>query len=324
MADSESRAPDGGGAPTIPSLRTVRLDLGLTSREVAESVGVTTACLLRWERRQRTPDPVLAAALADALRLEPERVEAFFAEGPEHPLVDDTVPGHGLRALRRDLGLPARHIADALRVTVGTVYNWERGGSRLPVRLLAPLAECLGTGSDELARALRESPRCARTVVRLSGELARLRDLAGYSQVKVAHLLGVSRTTLRGWERGDAVAPWHAIRLMASLYEVPVAAVATAARAGKPAFLSPEAWLPGDLPEVLRVLRQWNGLTQAQVAQRCTTSTDSVRGWERGRQQPGLYPRRRLESLYRLAADSLLRAYAEPPPAGTRAVRDAS
>lgn len=38
---------------------------------------------------------------------------------------------------------------------------------------------------------------------------------------------------------------------------------------------------------VLRVLRQWNGLTQAQVARRCEASTDSVRAWERGRQQPG-------------------------------------
>jgi DNA-binding transcriptional regulator YiaG len=324
MVDSKSRALSGHEAPTVPSLRTVRLSLGLTSREVAESVGVTTACLLRWERRQRTPDPVLASALADTLHLTPERVEAFFAEGPEHPVVDDTVPGHGLRALRRDLDVPPRRIADALCVTVQTVYNWERGGSRLPVRLLAPLAECLGMEPDELAGTLRESPRSVRTAARLTGELARLRDLAGHSQVRVADLLGVSRMTLRGWERGDAVPPWHAIRLMASLYQVPLAVVATAAGAGKPAFLSPESWVPGDLPEVLRVLRQWNGLTQAQLAQRCATSTDSVRGWERGRQQPGTYSRRRLESLYRLATDSLLRAYAEATSAGASAVQGAS
>ncbi|WP_447007289.1 helix-turn-helix domain-containing protein [Saccharothrix isguenensis] len=302
----------------------MRLHLGLTSREVAERIGVTPACLLRWERRQRTPAPVLASALAEVLRLDRDRVTAFFAEGPEHPSIDDTLPGRGLRALRGDRGVPARHIADALGVTVRMVYNWERGGSRLPARLLAPLAECLGTNPDGLARTLRGSPRGARPVVRLSGDLARLRARAGCSQAKVADLLGVSRTTLRGWERGEAVPPWPAIRQLAALYEVSVSALATAARAGKPGFLSPETWRQGDLSEVLRLLRQWNGLTQAQVAQRCATSTDSVRGWEHGRQHPGPYSRRRLEALYRLEADSLLRAYAEPPPSSARAVQDAS
>ncbi|MFD1146820.1 helix-turn-helix domain-containing protein [Saccharothrix hoggarensis] len=323
MTGGESRDPDGPGAAVPPSLRAVRLALGLSSRAVAEQVGVTTACLLRWERRQRTPSPELVAALAGVLRLPVEQAAAFFAEGTEHPLMDDTMPGYALRALRKDRRVPPRSIAEALRVTVQTVYNWERGGSRLPVRLLEPLARCLGMGIEELVKALRAARRDTRTVVRLRGELASLRDTAGFSQARVADLLGVSRTTLRRWERGEVVPPWQAIRLMATLYQAPLAVVAAAAKAGKPRFLDPENWLPGDLPEVLRVLRQWNGLTQAQVAEHCGTSTATVRGWERARQRPRPSQCHRLERLYRLPHDSLLRAYLAAAPTSDRVKRDA-
>ncbi|WP_447007283.1 helix-turn-helix domain-containing protein [Saccharothrix isguenensis] len=323
MTGGEPRDPDGPGAAVLPSLRAVRLALGLSSRAVAEQIGVTTACLLRWERRQRTPSPELLAALAGVLRLPVEQTAAFFAEGTEHPLMDDTMPGYGLRALRKTKRVPPRSIAEALRVTVQTVYNWERGGSRLPVRLLEPLARCLGMETEELVKALRAARRDKRTVVRLRGELASLRATADFSQSRVADLLGVSRTTLRGWERGDVVPPWQAIRLMATLYRVPLVVVATAAKAGKPRFLDPENWLPGDLPEVLRVFRQWNGLTQAQVAERCGASTATVRGWEHARQRPRPSQRRRLESLYHLPQDSLLRAYPSVPPTTGCANRDA-
>ncbi|MBB5801066.1 transcriptional regulator with XRE-family HTH domain [Saccharothrix ecbatanensis] len=290
---------------------------------MAERVGVTTACLLRWERRQRTPSPEAMAALASVLRLSVQQTAAFFVEGPEHPGVDDTLPGRGLRTLRRNLGVPTRRIADALGVTVRTVYHWEKGGTRLPVRLLAPLAECLGTKPDDLVEALRESTGGAPAPLRPNGELARLRQRAGYSQVQVAALLDVSRTTLRGWERGEVVPPWQAIRLMASFYRVPLAALAALAKAGTPSFLDPGTWLPGELPELLRVLRQWNGLTQAQVGEHCGTSSATVRGWERARQRPQPSQQRRLECLYHLPPDSLTHAYAASPPISGHANRDA-
>lgn len=323
MTGEVARDPDGPGAVAPQSLRAVRLGLGLSSRAVAEQVGVTTACLLRWERRQRTPSPELMAALAGVLRLPVDQAAAFFAESGHHPPVDDTMPGYGLRALRKSRRVPPRCIAEALRVTVQTVYNWERGGSRLPVRLLDPLAGCLGMDTEELVKALRAARRDSRAVVRLHGELASLRSTADFSQSRVADLLGVSRTTLRGWERGDVVPPWQAIRLMASLYQVPLAVVATAAKAGKPRFLDPENWLPGDLPEVLRVLRQWNGLTQARVAEHCGTSDATVRGWEHARQRPRASQRGCLENLYRLPPGSLLRAYPSARPTSARVDRDA-
>ena len=310
VADAGSRlGGEPGVPPAVPSLRVARLRLGLTSRDVAEAVGVTTACLLRWERRQRKPGPAAAAALAAVLGLEPEHLDRFFAESSECPLVDDSLPAFGIRALRKRRQVPAERIAESLGVTTRTVYRWERGGSRLPIRLVAPLAGSLGMEADELIGALRSSPRGPRAIGRPSGELAGLRGEAGHSQAGVAELLGVSRTTVRGWENGSVVPPWPAIRQMAALYGVSVTVLAKAAKAGGPELLAPDAWRPGDLARVLRLLRRWNGLTQAEVARQCDVSTGSVRGWEHGRQQPGSSARRGLEALYRLPDDALLRAY---------------
>ena len=294
---------------TVPSLRAARLQLGLTSREVAQVVGVTTACLLRWERRQRKPGPAAGAALAGVLGLEPERLAQFFAEGSECPLLDDSLPGFGIRALRTRQQVPAQLIAASLGVTTKTVYRWERGGSRLPVRLVAPLARSLRMEPDDLVGALQGFVRAPRRCGSPSSELARLRVRARHSQAGVADTLGVSRTTVRGWENGSVVPPWPAIRQMAALYGVPMTALAEAAKAGGPELLTPDEWRRGDLARVLRMLRRWNGLTQVEVARRCGVSTSSVRGWEQGRQQPGCDARRCLEALYTLPRGSLLRAY---------------
>ena len=309
VVDAGAHLGDVPGVPAaVPSLRAARRQLGLRSQEVAEAVGVTTACVLRWERRQRQPTPSTAALLAAVLQLEPERVIGFFAEGPEHPPGDDSLPAFGIRALRRQRQVPAERIAESLGVTTRTVYRWERGGSRLPVRLIAPLADCLRMETDELVHALRSSARAPRGG-RASSELAVLRAQVGHSQSSMAELLGVSRTTVRAWESGGVVPPWPAIRQMAAAYGASVDVVAAAAKAGGPEMLSPSAWHEGDLARVLRMLRGWNGLTQAEVARQCDVSTGSVRGWEHGRQQPGSEARRRLEALYRLPDDALLRAY---------------
>lgn len=221
-----------------------------------------------------------------------------------------TMPGYGLRALRKSLGVSPRHIAETLGVTARTLYGWERGGSRLPVRLIPSLARCLDLAADELVRVLGAARHGGYRVAESSGDLAGLRAAAGFSRNRAARLLGVSEDVLARWERGEVVPPWRSVELMASLYESSPGAVAEASGAGTPASLSPAAWSPGDLPDVLRSLRRWYGLTQAQVAECCAAGTDSVRGWERGRHQPRTEARRRLEALYRLPPDSLSSAYA--------------
>jgi len=88
--------------------------------------------------------------------------------------------------------------------------------------------------------------------------------------------------------------------------------VARAATVPAPPLLDPRRWSPGDLPQVLLVLRQWSGLTQHGLAERCGCSTSAVRAWERGRGQPGDRSRVRVEQVYGLSPGSLLATYPAP------------
>ena len=89
---------------------------------------------------------------------------------------------------------------------------------------------------------------------------------------------------------------------------MPVSTVARAAGVQPPELLDPRRWTPGDLPGALRVLRQWSGLTQREVAVHCACSVAAVRAWERGRCVPRPAGLRRLEELFGLGPDALVRA----------------
>ena len=96
---------------------------------------------------------------------------------------------------------------------------------------------------------------------------------------------------------------------MAGLYDLPISHVANAAGVAFPSELDPSTWSPGQLPCLLRVLRDWSGLTQRALAVRVGAAVATVRGWESGRTQPGDRLRRRLEQVYRLPDGALLAAY---------------
>ncbi|MBD8870410.1 helix-turn-helix domain-containing protein [Nocardioides donggukensis] len=294
-------------------LRGWRQGLGLTAPELARRVGVSPNTVGRWERGECLPQADRLPALAGALRRQPRELLRVLGE-PEAEARGHR--GHGLRRLRLERGRSGAEIAAAVGVPTHTVYNWERGGARIPEAHLEDLAAALGLSSAELASALAE----ARVVVeglraRPVGRLARLRIGVGLSQSAAADRLGFGRSSLRAYERGRP-APLAHLRRMAVLYRVTVAEVAHACGARCPRELDPTSWRAGDLSRALRVLREWSGLTQAEVAMRVGASKDSVRAWENARTQPGPFLRVRLEELYRLRSGSLIPAYARPASTG--------
>jgi transcriptional regulator with XRE-family HTH domain len=222
--------------------------------------------------------------------------------------------GSTVRRLRQARELSVAQLAGILAVPAHTVYNWERGAARVPARYLEPLSQAL-----DLSVSAAEPPIAAPA----PGSLARLRLQAHLSQVAAAHRLGISRSSLRSYESGRPLPLAH-LRRMAALYDVPIGQLAASGRVRCPRELDLKTWQPGDLGRVLRVLREWSGLTQNELALGIGASKDAVRAWENGRHQPGPALRRELEQLYRLPADSLLTAYcagvtcAPRQPAGAR------
>ena len=217
--------------------------------------------------------------------------------------------------------LTASEVSLQISVSQHRVYNWEAGRARIPHRFLAPLAEVFSMSTDELEHWLRRGP--VRVMPRPGDRnpLRRLRLAAGQSQDQLSRSAGVGLSSLKAWEYGAPPA-LSAIRGLAQALDLPAQKLALALGLDLPRELVPAAWKPGDLPEVLRVLRLWSRLTQAELASRCGCSAVSVRSWEGGRARPSGRSRERLERLYRLPAGALLWAYPRNPtsasmPAGS-------
>jgi len=307
---AEPTAPESTSAPEGSFLRDRRTSRSLTSTDLARQLGVHPTSVLRWERRERLPGPEHIRALARSLAVDPAAVAGFFDEvRPAAPPPPDNPRGHGLRPLRRAARVPAVRIAEVVGVPPASIYNWEAGRARIPVRHVPALADLLRIETTALLGLLDQWP--AETPPLSVSELRRLRRRTGLSQSRVAARIGVSRHSLGAWERG-ARPPLSALRPLAGVYGVPVATVARAAGVRAPRLLDRRCWAAGDLADVLVTLRQWAGIGQRELAERCRRSVSTVRGWEHGRGTPRPSSRRRLERLYGLPEGALVIAYPAP------------
>lgn len=289
--------------PVDNDLRARRQRLGLTADDLAAELGVHRTSVLRWERGVRLPGPGTMRGLAATLGCDLGAVAAFFDSRRTPAAPRERLRATGLRTLRSRRGARADDVAGALGVPASTVYNWEQGRAGLPVALLGPLSDWSGLETDALVELLgRQAPVASGST---SSTLSRVRRRRGWSQARLAEEVGVSRGLVGDWERGRRTPELFQLRLLARALGQPVSSLAADFGVQAPAILDPRSWTPGDLPDVLRVLRSWSGLRQRDVAERCGCSSEAVRAWERGRSTPRPRTQSRLEQLYRLPPGSL-------------------
>lgn len=293
---------DLGTTAVVPlDLRSRRGELGLSAPDVARSVGVQTATVLRWERGERLPGPSVIDGLAQVLATDRAAVVRFF-DAHRPPAAPRTrIRATGLRGLRRRQGWSAAYVAERLGVPVPTVFNWESGRAGMPVAMVPRVVDLLSGRDDALTphtvRTLLTRPGAQRPM--RHGPLRRARGRRGLSQQRLADELGVSRQLVGCWERGLAPHIAHQRRL-ARVLGTDVATVSGWFATPPPIGLRPALWRPGDLGQVLRDLRAWSGLRQCDVARHCGRSTATVRAWETGRTVPPAGQRELLADLFRL------------------------
>lgn len=96
-------------------VRKRRLELGVSQKEVATRIGVTSFTVLNWEKRYTTTIPVAV-------------MPAIIAFLGYDPFPEPVTIGEELHAYRRKTGWSLKRLAEHLGVDESTVGNWERGG----------------------------------------------------------------------------------------------------------------------------------------------------------------------------------------------------
>jgi transcriptional regulator with XRE-family HTH domain len=245
--------------------------------------------------------------LADVLGVAPQTIAHFFRSADLIASKGVTLHAAGLRTVRMREGMTVSHLTAETGIPRSTLYNYETGRVRLPHHQASVLATAMSLDLDDFVQALREKapPSHPREIT----PLRLLRRRTGLTQEHVAARLGLTRWTLAVWERNLATPSVSVVRELSRIYGVPVSRVAAAAGVSAPEGLDRTRWRRGDLPTVLRALREWSGLTQRELAERCGCHRGTVGAWETGETVPSRYFRVRLEEIFRLSPEDLLPVY---------------
>lgn len=285
------------GAP-LSALRSRRVTVGLTLQQFAAAVYTSTATASRWETGKRRPHRDQLPRIADVLGVDLPWLLRAVSSAPER--VADTVVCLGLRALREAVGMSRRSLAEQLSVSVATVAHWECGRRRLPRERFPSLSRALSVPRQEL------EPALARPVVEAPGsQLRELRVRAGVTQASAAKALGVTASTISGYERGIRNVPYRHVRRLAVVYEQSISTVANAAGqapVAHPADLEFENSSPA---AVIRAVRAWESVTRAELGRRAGIHPGTIRRWEEGTSTPTPRYLSVLESVLGLRTGSL-------------------
>ncbi len=115
-----------------------RQALGLTRKDLAATLGITSRALMTWELGYRRPPSAQVLALAHALQVSPKALTAALPRRAA-----PTRLGELILQRQRDLGLRSVDVARLVGTTDSTLSRWINGHSRPVAKNLARLADAL-------------------------------------------------------------------------------------------------------------------------------------------------------------------------------------
>lgn len=280
-----------------------RLDRGVSQAELARRLTVGQATLSRWESGERTPHRLDALRIGQVLGLSPQAAVALF-EGsrPRRRQFAGRLPG--LAPLLSARGMDEQDAAGALDVPVVLLHDWVRGARPVPASAVDGLGALVGQdlwqSLAELRRPLRVAPKPPVSA------LAARRQQLGITQRQLGRHLGASQTTISAWEAGARPGrSWHAPLARALRWDLESLCSALGARERSRPDVTTCG--PGELPAVLRALRESSGLSRAQLGRCVGVDRRTVGKWESGCSRPSALSLRRLAALFGVPSHHLVR-----------------
>lgn len=280
-----------------------RLDRGISQAELARRLSIGQATLSRWESGERTPHRLDVLRIAQALGMPPQTaVSLFEAYRPHRRQFAGRLPGLALLLAAR--GVDEQAAACVLGVSDAALRDWVRGARPVPVVVVDGLSALVGQdlwpNLPELRRPLRTAPAPPVSA------LAARRQQLGITQRQLGRHLGASQTTISAWEAGARPGrSWHAPLARALRWDVE--SLCSALGVKEPTRPDVTRCGPGDLPAVLRDLRESSGLSRAQLGRCVGVDPRTVGKWESGAGRPSARSLLRLAALFGVPSQHLAR-----------------
>lgn len=177
------------------------------------------------------------------------------------------VCGRKIRELRDERGYSLQDLAQKAGVSVSYLSEIERGTKKPSLKTLEKIATALNISREQLVETdLTRGPV-------LGHRLRLLRERLGISLSQFAAQVGISPSYLSEIERGNVYPAVDTVKKLAEALRVPLSSL----------------WAQGEtLGQKLRLAREEQGLTQAELAQAAGVSAGLIGQIEQGKVQPSL------------------------------------
>ncbi len=187
-----------------------------------------------------------------------------------------------IKSLRRSIGLSARELAFMLGVSTAVIYTWEN--RKCPEHRMADILELIDNKSFEaMHRQAKEQIEAQKLAVTPSENAVKLREMrtkAGIPVHKLASAMGMSNTTIFGWETGRArMSDKNFAAAKKALKKIPPPVK------NKPAGPIPN---PSGITNSQKIfaMRTNKGLTRKELASLMGCSSSLIYQWETSRLNP--------------------------------------
>ena len=180
----------------------LRVERGLSQRELAARVGCTTGTLSAWELGRSIRVAPDCAALAAALGVPVRELTELAPPAPVHSPAQSPLGTELVRARRR-FGFSQEQLGRRVGLSRKSISNYELGTTYPTSGVLTALAETLGIPRRRLEHLLRPAPHAAK----LGGELRRLRQKRGLTLSQLAASLGWRKFEVAFYELGRTQLP---------------------------------------------------------------------------------------------------------------------
>ncbi|WP_157110341.1 helix-turn-helix domain-containing protein [Nocardia anaemiae] len=280
-------------------IKALRLERGMTQKQLAQAVGLTNSALSMIESGKSTPRLGNFQQLCRALGLDGEAVTEAIRRFYRDVDVETAVAAHDslggwVAALRNSKGMTRADLARAVDIVPTSVTEIENGVYPLP-GLFLRIARVLGVGQQALAEAVREFYRDIEFALdpdahdaELPGSwIAALRYDRDMSQAELARTAGIPKQSVGRIERGHTP-NWIVFLQICRALEVAPEVLAAAVRhfyRGVNPDLDPAAHDPALPGSWFMALRHDQGMSGSEVANAIGYGSD-LSDIESGRNRP--------------------------------------